>query len=186
MRAIHSSPAVLLIALGLGLNGCGVSDATGPLSPGKATDSQMASPMVQTFRAHLSGSGEVPAVDTRTQGEATFQLSPDGTKLTYRLNLANIENVLMAHIHMGAADANGPIVVWLYPSSPPPQEISGRFSGVLATGTITAADLMGPLAGQSLDALAAAMKAGDTYVNVHTPAHPGGEVRGQIGSGSGF
>lgn len=186
MRAIHSSPAVLLIALGVGVSGCGVSDATGPLAAGSASDSHAASPMVQTFRAHLSGSAEVPAVDTRTEGEAVFQLSQDGTKLTYRLNVANIDNVLMAHIHMGAADANGPIVVWLYPSSPPPQEISGRFSGVLATGTITAADLMGPLAGQSLDALVAAMKAGGTYVQVHTTAHPAGEVRGQIGSGSGF
>jgi hypothetical protein len=39
---------------------------------------------------------------------------------------------------------------------------------------------VGPLAGQSLDALLAAMRDGDTYVNVHTTQFPGGEIRGQI------
>jgi hypothetical protein len=51
---------------------------------------------------------------------------------------------------------------------------------VLATGTITAADLVGPLAGQPLSALVDAMEAGETYVNVHTSQFPAGEIRGQI------
>lgn len=186
MQVSRHLPALLLAASGLALTGCGASDATGPLAPRADVQANAAMPMVQTFTAHLSGASEVPSLDTRARGQAVFHLSADGTKLTYRLILANINNVLMAHIHMGAADANGPIVVWLYPSSPPPQEIPGRFSGVLATGTITAADMMGPLAGQPLSALVAAMKAGGTYVQVHTTAHPAGEVRGQIGSGSGF
>ena len=86
----------------------------------------------------------------------------------------------MAHIHLQAPGANGPIVVWLYPPAPPPQLIPGRFDGVLAEGTFTAANLMGPLAGMSLEDLVAEMRAGNTYVNIHTTANPGGEVRGQI------
>jgi hypothetical protein len=130
--------------------------------------------------AHLSGGEEVPPADTRATGQAIFKLSRDGTSLEYRLIAANIENLSMAHIHLGPAGVNGPVVVWLYPDAPPPQPIEGRFSGVLATGTITADDLVGPLAGMTLDDLLAEMAAGNTYVNVHTAQYPGGEIRGQI------
>ena len=146
---------------------------------------------ILNFRTHLSGQNEVPARATLAQGQVTFQLNADGTELSYRLNTANITNVFQAHIHLGPAGANGPIVVWLYPSAPPPVSIPGRSDGVLATGTITAANLTGPLAGQPLSALIDAIEAGNTYVNVHTndfvdPTNtgpgdfPGGEIRGQV------
>src|SRR5688572_21321329 len=57
--------------------------------------------------------------DSSARGNATFQLSADGTELSYHLSVANIENVFMAHIHQGAAGSNGPVVVWLYPSTTP-------------------------------------------------------------------
>jgi hypothetical protein len=88
--------------------------------------------------------------------------------------------VLMAHIHIGPAGVNGPVVVWLYPEGPPPQLIEGRFDGILAEGVITEADLVGMLAGMTMDDLVAEMLAGNTYVNVHTTQFPGGEIRGQI------
>jgi hypothetical protein len=135
---------------------------------------------VLNFRAHLSGDQEVPPADTRATGQAVFQLSKDGTALSYRLIVANIQNVTMAHIHLAPAGVNGPVVVWLYPSAPPPQLIPGRSSGVLATGVITEDDLVGPLAGADFSELIDAIKEGDTYVNVHTSQFPGGEVRGQI------
>ena len=72
------------------------------------------------------------------------------------------------------------IVAWLYPSAPPQQLIPGRSSGTLGEGTITAADLVGPLAGQRLSDLVAAIDAGNAYVNVHTSQFPSGEVRGQV------
>jgi hypothetical protein len=140
----------------------------------------MASTGAVDFKAHLSGGNEVPAVDTVAQGEAIFKLSDDGTQLHYKLIVANLENTLQSHIHVGAAGANGGVVAFLYPSAPPAQLIAGRFSGVLAEGVITAADLRGSLAGMSLDALVAQMAAGNTYVNVHTVAYPGGEIRGQV------
>lgn len=134
----------------------------------------------RNFRTHLKGENEVPAVETNAQGQATFKLSQDGESIHYKLIVANIENVLMAHIHKGPADDTGGVVVWLYPSSAPPQLIEGRFQGVLAEGTITADDLVGDLAGESLEDLLDEIKAGNTYVNVHTIENPGGEVRGQI------
>lgn len=94
--------------------------------------------------------------------------------------MANIENVTHAHIHMAPAGSNGAIVAWLYPGGPPAQLIPGRSSGTLGEGTITAASLVGPLAGQPLSALVSALDTGNAYVNVHTTQFPGGEVRGNI------
>lgn len=142
----------------------------------------------RNFRAHLSGDEEVPAVATRAQGEAVFQLSEDGAALDYRLIVANIENVVASHIHHAVAGVNGPIVAFL--AGPLPAG-GGRTDGVLAEGTVTAADLVGPLAGHSLEDLVVLMRNGETYVNVHTndgvaPPNtgpgdfPGGEIRGQI------
>ena len=134
----------------------------------------------RNFRTHLKGANEVPAVETRAQGQAIFKLNKAGDAIDYKLIVSNIENVLMSHIHNAPAGTNGGVVVWLYPASPPPQLIEGRFDGVLAEGTITEDNLVGSLAGQSLDDLLELMNNGETYVNVHTTQHPAGEVRGQI------
>jgi hypothetical protein len=186
---------LLLAPLLLALGGCeGTPIAPGPPVPDHATLSATGvaqnevaarpeSPGFQggrAFLAHLSGDAEVPPVDTRASGQATFQLSHDGTQLQYELVVANIENVTQAHIHIAPAGANGPVTAWLYPPGPPAQLIPGRSNGVLAEGVITAENLVGPLAGQSLADLVALMRSGDTYVNVHTSQWPGGEIRGQI------
>ena len=141
-----------------------------------------------TFVAHLDGGQEVPFRDTPAVGQAVFQLNAAGTELRYRLIASNIENVVAAHIHLGVAGVNGPVVAFLFGAVPP---AGGRTDGVLATGTITSASLVGPLAGMSLSVLLAAMMDGGTYANVHTndgvaPTNtgpgdfPGGEIRGQI------
>jgi len=134
----------------------------------------------KNFNTHLSGGNEVPVVVTNAQGQALFKLSKDGTVLHYKLNVANIENVMQAHIHLAPVGVNGPIVVWLYPSAPPAQLIPGRSDGTLAEGDITASNLVGPLAGHPLQELIDAIDAGGAYVNVHTSAHPSGEMRGQL------
>ena len=131
--------------------------------------------------------------ESNARGSAIFQLSADGQSMTYQLIVANIENVFQAHIHMAPFGQNGGVVVWLYPSTTPGAGPTGqgRIQGVIAEGTITSADLVGGLAGQSLGALVSAIRSGNTYVNVHTndgvaPTNtgpgdfPGGEVRGQL------
>ena len=138
--------------------------------------------------APLSGGEEVPARDTKARGNATFDVSDDGTSISYKLIVSNIENVVASHIHVAPAGTNGPVVAFLFGAVPAG---GGRSDGVLAEGTITAANLVGPLAGQPLSALIDAMQAGNTYVNVHTndgiaptdtgPGDfPGGEIRAQI------
>lgn len=145
-------------------------------------------PAARNFVAHLEGGQEVPERDTLATGQAIFHLDPAETALTFRLIVANIENVVASHIHLGVPGVNGPIVVFL---AGPLAPGGGRVDGNLATGTITAANLTGPLAGMDFSVLVAAMRAGGTYVNAHTndgvaPANtgpgdfPGGEIRGQV------
>ena len=132
------------------------------------------------FRAHLNGKSQVVDVETKAQGQAIFRLSADGMSLNYKLIVANIDGVFMAHIHLAPPDENGPVVAWLYPDAPPPAPISGDLNGILAEGTITAEDLVGPLSGNTLIDLIEAIESGNTYVNVHTAENRGGEIRGQI------
>src|SRR5215217_735535 len=147
------------------------------------------------FGTHLKGKYEVPLRATDAQGQATFRVADDGQSIDYKLIASNIDNAFMAHIHYVTAPGdptaqNGGIVVWLFPSTAVVQgpKGAGRHDGVLAEGTITAANLVGELGGHPLSDLLAAIAAGRTYVNVHTddndPAtsnapgdFPAGEIR---------
>ena len=132
------------------------------------------------LRTHLGGEEEVPARDTGAQGQAIFQVNEDGTAISYKLIVANIENVTQAHIHLAPAGVNGGIVAWLYPAAPPSQLIPGPSQGILGEGEITASSLVGSLSGHPLSDLLDAMRNGGAYVNVHTSQFPPGEIRGQI------
>ena len=147
---------------------------------------------------HLNGDEEVPARPTQGQGQAMFRIADDGESIDYKLIASNIDNAFMAHIHMAPPGVNGPIVVWLFPSTTPGVTGplgAGRHDGVLAEGTIVATNLTGPLAGHPLADLIALIRSGGGYVNVHTndgvdgtntgPGDfPGGEIRGQLVHGS--
>jgi hypothetical protein len=139
------------------------------------------------FVATLSGAQEVPARDTQAVGVATFKLREDGTALAFKLNVANLDNVVAAHIHCGAVGVNGPVGVTLFMGAP----AAGRVNGTLAEGTITAPDAGNACGWTDLAAVLAAIDSGATYVNVHTndgvaPPNtgpgdfPGGEIRGQV------
>ncbi len=189
MRTLTSTGVVAILA---SVGACGPADRPVPteqssaLTPAAAPAAAVAN--ANNFVAHISGASEVPARDTRGVGELKLQLSDDGTALEYRLISSNITNVVQSHIHLAPEGVNGPIVVFLYGLVPPG---GGRTDGVLATGTITAADFIGPLAGHPLSDLIAAIEADTAYVNVHTndgldgpntgPGDfPGGEIRGQV------
>ena len=152
---------------------------------------------------HLRGDEEVLNVapdaphprDSRAQGEAQFRVNDDGT-VDFKLIATNIDNVIMAHIHCGRPGENGPIRMWLSPVVGPTGAAGpagqGRQTGVLASGTFNPTGITCPAANVgSIMALLDAMRAGLTYVNVHTndgvaPPNtgpgdfPGGEIRGQI------
>lgn len=131
--------------------------------------------------ARLTGAAQEPEpVDTSATGAAVFTQTDEG--LAYELHVADIENVTMAHIHIGGPGEAGPVAQWLYPgpAATEPDPIEGQFAGLLAADTITGDNLTGPLEGESLDALVSEIEAGNAYVNVHTEANPAGEIRGQL------
>ena len=113
---------------------------------------------------------------------------PNGQSVDYRLTVQDIDNASEGDIHLGTEGANGPLVVKLFHAEAPKK---GRFSGVLAQGRFSAADLVGPMRGAPLSDLLEMFAEGNAYVNVHTsdgtdPPNSGpgdyrlGEIRGQI------
>jgi hypothetical protein len=154
-----------LIAFALATGGCGKS----PVADTKPD-----------FTAQLTGGEQVPPVSTSASGAASFWLSADGLELRFKLSVTTLNNVTMAHLHLGAAGENGPPVVWLYPSAPPAKVIAGASNGVIAEGVIKAGDLSGSLVGKTVADLVTAIKAHTIYVNVHTQDHGDGEIRGQL------
>ena len=130
----------------------------------------------QTFTATMTGSEEVPPKNTQATGSAKFVSSSDGNSMTYRIRVAHINGVTMAHIHSGSIGKNGPIVVTLFKSATP----TGPMNGPLSQGTITSANLEGPLKGKTISDLVKLINDGKAYANVHTQQNPKGEIRGQI------
>ncbi len=136
------------------------------------------------FTARLTGAAERPnAVNTRSFGTATIRVDRRGHKMDVEVTVNRIENVTQAHIHLGGPEESGPPIVQLYG----PAELVGRESGRLFSKTVTAGDLLdlqqaGKGGSPTLGDLIDEMIAGNTYINVHTAANPGGEIRGQIRS----
>ena len=109
--------------------------------------------------AALSGATEVPANASTATGAATFSLDPATKILTGTVTTSGITGV-SAHIHEGARGVSGPIV---FP-------LSGGSNGVW---TVPANTVL-------TDAQYATLQATNYYVNVHSSAFTGGEIRGQI------
>ena len=126
-----------------------------------------------TYVAQLKGANEVPALAVTGTGTATFTLT--GKSLSYRVTVTGLTgNAAASHIHLGAAGVNGNILV---PFNAAPVQ-----TGEVASGII---DLTLPVSdgqGSSItgDQLLDLLNRGMLYTNVHTAAHPGGELRGQI------
>ena len=107
---------------------------------------------------NLSGAQEVPPVTTQASGSGTITVGEDKS-VSGSVTTAGVAG-LAAHIHVGSAGKNGPVIIPL---------------------TKTADNVWSVPAGAKLtDAQYDSYKAGDLYVNVHSAAHKGGEVRAQI------
>ena len=94
--------------------------------------------------------------------------------MRYSVTVQNINAVTAAHIHAGGENDAGPVIVTLY-SGP---TTGNGFTGVLTQGEISRASTFS--APFNFDSLLTRMRNGTAYVNVHTTANPGGEIRGQI------
>jgi len=138
-------------------------------------DDDGSGPPAPDFTADLAASNEIdPPVPITSGATGTTTFTQSGTSMSYTITVAGLSSTpSAAHIH-GPADAatNAGILVPLPLTAP-------ATSGTIATGTFTAADIV-PSSGLTFDALVALMRAGNTYVNVHTANHQAGEIRGQV------
>ncbi|HET8541089.1 MAG TPA: CHRD domain-containing protein [Anaeromyxobacter sp.] len=110
----------------------------------------------ETFSAHLEG-GDLAgnSIATRATGQANLEVIDGGTAIRFRLNVAGIDNLFMAHIHVAAqgpvADNQpvGPIAFWFVPTTPgaPNSNVAQTTQGNLSAGFVmTNAQVVGPLA----------------------------------------
>src|SRR5262245_15607184 len=141
----------------------------------------------QTFHAHATGDQEVPPRPSTGTADLDMMVVRNGQAIQFTLSVEGLSNVVAAHLHLGIAGQNGPVVVSRFAAPAG----GGRASGVAAQGEVRAVDLEGPLAGMSLANLINQIKLGRIYMNVHTndgvggidtgPGDfPNGEVRGQV------
>lgn len=131
------------------------------------------------FVSKINGKQEVPPVRSRARGFAIYELRDNGEEIKFAHWFQRLRNVTMAHLHYAPAGENGPVIVDLLAIGEAKKSRNGRRLRALS-GTITSADLVGPLQGMPLDVLSQAMIDGDVYINIHTERNPAGEIRGQI------
>ncbi|MGH9210219.1 MAG: CHRD domain-containing protein [Acidimicrobiales bacterium] len=142
-------------------------------------------------RETLSGYEEVPALSTPGVGDFRTSISRSRDEIRYELSFSDLESdVMQAHIHFENATNNGPIVVFLCTNldNGPAGTQACPTAGGTIRGTIRPADIGAGAAAQGLDAgefdeFVQAIRAGATYVNVHSVGRPGGEIRAQLEDG---
>lgn len=128
----------------------------------------------ERFTATLDGDNSVPAVPGDGSGSATVTISDDGQSVSWDVSYSGLTGPPGAgHIHFGAADANGPVMIPF--ATVTPTGSTGTFNAAdYASGDGLPADWAGALA---------AIRGGNVYVNIHTAANPPGEIRGQLAGG---
>lgn len=168
MRTASTFSRLLAVALVAALTMAGnCDDDDDPTGPGIGGE----------FSATLTGAAERPdPVTTDATGSATVDVDENGG--TFEVEVEDITDVTLAHIHIGDANTAGPIAVELFNAGGTPVSFTDR--ATLATGTFDETDI-NPASGVStMEELIEALEAGDAYVNVHTVANGPGEIRGQL------
>jgi hypothetical protein len=141
--------------------------------------------------AKLEGENEIPAVSTVARGRFSAEIDEDSVE--WELSFEGLQGTItQAHIHFGQTFAqSGGIMVWLCGTGAPGTPLAGPAgtqtcpqSGTIS-GTITAAEVIGPGGNQQLAAgefaeFVTALKKELAYANVHTNLSGPGEIRGQI------
>jgi CHRD domain len=138
------------------------------------------------LRATLKGFNETPANSTPAAGTFRATISEDQMSIFFELSYSGlVADSLFAHIHLGQKNVAGGVMIFFCDNSDPshsPRSCPAREGTV--TGTVTAADVIGP-AGQGIapgefSEVLEAIRSGVTYVNVHSVQFPAGEIRGQV------
>ncbi len=171
MRTFHRASPLIAVGAALTLFSCDYESTTGsPDSQATAAGVESASTLDSTsagrrLRTHMDGASEVPGPgDEDGTGTASISLNPGRQRVCFDIDVANIEPATMAHIHVGAPDVAGPIVVPLPVGDPKPDHFSGCVEDV--DRSLVRAIMRDP---------------GGYYVNVHNAPFPAGAVRGQLG-----
>lgn len=128
------------------------------------------------FTSALSGGNENPGVVTGSVGTGTASVNLATQVVTYRIDVYNLPvGVTASHFHVGAHGVNGPVVVNL----PVVANTSNDFAiaGTASSTNLTARAAQGI---NSWDDFIQALLLGNIYINVHSTANPGGEIRGQV------
>jgi hypothetical protein len=140
------------------------------------------------LQVNLSGYAENPlALSTSGSGQFEARIDDDAHTITYTLSFSGLSApVTQAHIHFGSASQVGGVSVFLCTNlgNGPAGTHACPAAGGTITGTITPADIIGPvgqgIAAGEFDALVAAIRHGTAYVNVHSTQFPVGEIRAQF------
>ena len=141
------------------------------------------------LHAKLISFQEVPALLSTGEGEFTAVVDRSRTSMTFTVTYSGLlADATQSHIHFGQRGVNGGVMIFFCTNLTPPagvpipQHCPLREGTV--TGTVTAADVIGPLAQgitpQNLDNVISAIQSGQIYANVHSTRWPGGEIRGQV------
>lgn len=151
--------------------------------PAQAADS--------VFKATMDGAQCLPEpIKTPATGTVELRLSADGKQIDYKITIDKLLNPSQADLHFGGPGQNGQPVVKLWPHGNAAAK-RGEFTGVLVEGSFDTSNFIGPLTGSPMSDLVDEIRAGNTYVNVHTydgvdPPYSGpgdyriGEIRGQL------
>ncbi len=148
----------------------------------------------ETVKTQLVGYQETPlTINSPGTGEFKAKVRQEGTAIDYELTYRDLSSaVTQSHIHFGRPAITGGIVLFLCTNLTPPANVPTPQACPAApasiTGTLTSADVIAVPA-QGIEPGSAgfaemlqAIQAGAAYVNVHTSAHPSGEVRGRLRS----
>lgn len=135
----------------------------------------------------LNGYEENPDISTVATGSFKVSIDDAAQTFTYELSYSGLEGtVTQAHIHFGKRAVNGGVTLFLCgtAAAPGPAGTPTCPADGTVSRTATAADILAP-GTQGIEAgnfaeLAAALRAGHAYANVHSSKWPGGEIRAQI------
>lgn len=128
------------------------------------------------FNASMSGDQVAPPTDSSANGTASLRTTTYDTVIKFKIMVTGSSDVTSADIHLGKVGENGEVVADLLKDS----KKNGIRLGTSIRGNITSSDLEGSLSGKELVDLISEMRNGTTYLNIDTPFHDNGEIRGQI------